>query len=240
MINIDVKQVVAGALLKFGYIKERDINLFAYELEKNRTINVNNEELNDLYKYVTGNYERLDENSQLDFSKLVTYNGKNITLTDYLNELQGNVVKDFFDNMTLEELVLRKVSAYSMPYDDRTFYFGKEELDEVEELIDNYSLVLCWNDGILYDDYQEIKLTHIGKESLFKMDNKERLEIFRENLESNGYDSQLIDDFLRVQNLEQPVTNILNIVNFKYFCNTYDRCPIKEENSKVLVKKNSK
>lgn len=237
MINIDGKQLVAGALLKFGYIKERDINFFAYELEKDKNINVNDVNLGDLKKYITSNSEHLNEENKLDFSKLIDYEGQKISLYEYLNKIQGHTVKDFFDNISIEELVLRKSKVYEIPYEDRQSYFGKEELKKLEELIDNYSLVLSWYESYLYDDYLVVKLSNIGKGTLFKIDQQERLQIFKTSLQQNGYDVSLIDDFLRVQDLEQPTKSILDIDNFKYFCCAYDRCITNEEKSKTLIKK---
>ena len=62
---------------------------------------------------------------------------------------------------------------------------------------------------------------------------------FKELLKSVGYDVNLVPEFLRVQDFNRDVYDILNLDNFLLYCSQYDRvATISSDTVYTPVKKN--
>lgn len=213
-----------------------------------------------LFTYVLGNLSlkkegkyfifKEDEIALLWLKKYFSYNDGIYQLRDgYLIDTDPNTNRkiilpsgkiladenDFLDSLSqldFSEIVLKKVNDLNNPNDILLQkYFSSKEMEIIKELINEGYLIEDWEEQAIYDDYHVIKLTDLGKVRLFKLNNKRKIDAFIEQLESKGYDTSLLDDFLIVQDLSLPIPAILNLENLEIFCSQYDRAM--EGNSKT-------
>lgn len=157
-----------------------------------------------------------------------------------LAEKQGEFMKSYLENINVEDLVLLKINELGTVPDYIIPTVFSDEQDRVlADLVDDLKVVYVWNNDVPYDDYQEVQLTFLGRARVFELQYKEQVDEFRELLRSSGYDVNLMPDFLRVQDFDRDVYDILNLDNFLLYCNTHDRAARVCEGTGVKqVKKN--
>ena len=101
--------------------------------------------------------------------------------------------------------------------------FGKVNMIDLKvvqnDLFNRYGILM----GPFSIDYRGIQLTNYGRATLFELEYREQVDEFRELLKSEGYDVNLIPEFLSVQDFNRDVCDILNIDNFLLYCSKYDR-----------------
>ena len=101
--------------------------------------------------------------------------------------------------------------------------FGKVNMIDLKvvqnDLFNRYGILM----GPFAIDYRGIQLTNYGRATLFELEYREQVDEFRELLKSEGYDVNLIPEFLSVQDFNRDVYDILNIDNFLLYCSKYDR-----------------
>ncbi len=213
--NISFENILSGLLLKFGRTSNTDIKIIVDMLVEFNLIN-----------YVPSNYAR-------DYRNIAKYV---LNMSEYfyvvsdeaasreLDVRQGQIMKEFLANLDLEEFVIRKLSYlnaipdYAIPS-----VFSNQQEKVLDKLVDEYTAIYVWNDDVPHDDFKEIQLTSLGKARIFMIEYREQVQEFAELLKNNGYNYNLMVDFLRKQNLDDDVYNILNIDNFLLFCSMYDR-----------------
>lgn len=227
--KITFEQFIANALVKFDKLDSTDISLLIGLLKRKKSIDVEILELDHLRNYIkTDNGIITLENSVFEDKKT----------SELLSELENDSVKDFFDSLDLDELVLRKVEKFGV-FDHNQKYnlFNSLELDTFDKLLSQGYLVLYWNDDIPHDDFREVRLSHKGEEKLFIIDNYSEIRAFANTLKDIGYNNRLIYDFLARQDLSLPSMQILTIETFENFCNIYDRSPLDEGVSSLYYRK---
>ena len=230
-----LNQLIAGSLLIFDKVDNLDLSLLWYELEQDEDIHIEGEAISDIEKYI--NIENgvisLKEGLTLD-----THVGNSFTLGEKLTQIAGPTVSDYCSGLDVEGFTLLKLSQYdNVPVNDLSIMFNSTEIKAIDQLLDSYHLIASWCDNVVYDDYQIISLTFLGKQKLFIYENKKQVEKFKSVLKSMRYDEELLDDFLKAQNLEQTPDQILTLDNFINFCYQYDRCPTKEGATSVRFEK---
>lgn len=84
-----------------------------------------------------------------------------------LRDKQGDIVPNIIDEIDLEEVVLRKVNKlgnvtdYIVPS-----LFRDEELEVIDKLLDDMSLVYVWSNNPDNNEGMELQVTSIGKERI--------------------------------------------------------------------------
>lgn len=220
-----LQQLIVGSLIKFKSLNTSDVSVLIEMLEMRIGIAINEEEAEEIKNYIYSNDRTITLEEILN-SKYFTNVSDNYTKLQTLSKVQSDVIKEFFKELDIEEFVLRKVQFLGgFPIDYTERFFNGIQQEKLNKLYDKGYLEVVWKDDIIYDDYRETRLSHSGLQMLFKIDNAQELLEFKQQLKISGYDINLIDDFLRSQNLSQGAHSILNIENFNMFCNIYDRCP---------------
>ncbi len=225
--KISYENLLAALLLRFGKVNVVDINLIIDDLYEKHGIR--------LSKFAT-DYKGLVYNVMY-FQDSFYPMGDDAK--EVLESKQSEFARQYVASLNIEELTLLKINKYgSVPEYNVSNLFNEEQERTINKLIDDLMVIYVWNNDIPYEDYQEIQLTSIGKARIFKLTYKEQVEEFIELLKNNGYDYSLIDSFLRTQDFNKEVYEILNIDNFLLYCSTYDRCATLPTDSGVTFKKN--
>ena len=219
------EQIIAGAILKFKTITNVDIVILANLLIQ-KGYNIEDYEIDDCKKYNDSCTRKviLDNDSNLDDYILI--NDKSIRLFDWLLEIQGNDLKNFFDSLDLKIFTLKKVKYFGYVSCDLVNYlFSEIQTNELIDLIKKGYLMVSWNNDIPHEDFKQITLTKSGKVQLFKFDHFDKLNEFKKELIKLNYDVNLIEKFLEKQDLQLLTNEILSLENFTYYCNKFDRNP---------------
>ena len=226
-VKVSFENILAGLMLRFGKANVTDIKV--------------------IQDYLFSKYGILMSPFALDYrgiSNCVMKIGNNYYPLDgsgkILEDKQGDFMKNYLANINLEDFVLLKISELgSIPDYQIAAAFCEEQELVIPRLVDDLKVVYVWNNDVPYDDYQEIQLTFLGKSRVFELQFNEELEEFKKLLSSEGYDVSLIPDFLRVQDFNKGVYEILNIDNFLLYCCMHDRAArVTNETIVRNVKKN--
>lgn len=228
-----MEQLVAGALLSFEKISSVDISLlvkdFARKYPDYEFVDLNWNYLKDLVAFDDDNISLKDGS---DLNSYVSANESK--LKKRLEEIAGSRVRKYFQELDLEEFMLRKIAYYSsIKEDNLDNLFCNSQQEMLKKLNDKHYLSTIWNDDTLWDDYREIRLSNLGKLRLFKIDYAKEIKEFVERLKSMRYDVSLLDDFLIKQDLDMPVGAILSLEKLKSFCNCYDRAMTEDGVSEI-------
>lgn len=235
-IIINSEELIAGTLLNFDCISSLDISLLSAQILKdNPNYQLSEIKLESLKDYIEISKGKISLKKGLSFESYIK--DKNSTLKEVLEHIAGPHILNFFQNFDIEEFVLRKVDYNSaVKKEDIENMFGKIEQEALKRLEEKRCLITVWNDEIIYEDYEKIKLSVFGKLRLFKSDNKTDIENFIKVLRILRYDTKLLDDFLKTQNLDLLACQILKLANFIDFCKDYDRA-IESEVSPITFTK---
>lgn len=221
--TLNMEQLVAGALLSFDNVSSLDISLLTEDfLKKNPDYQFSDMKLDYIKKYVDINDGRISLKEGLSFESYISEN--EATLRKRLEQIAGARIRKYLETFEVEEFVLRKIEYYSgIREDDIPNVFCKQQQEQLKQLEEKGYLTTVWQENAIYDDYQEIRLSNLGKLRIFKIDNEKEIKRFTEMLKSMRYDINLLDDFLIKQDLDLPVWRVLDLVNLNKFCNDYDR-----------------
>lgn len=231
---INLENIIAASLLKFGRVDKTDILLIAEELLKDSSLDVEMDKIN---CYVESTDEVISLKDGLDMNSFTE--NERLSIESILKKASKSSVTRFLDSIDIDDYVLLKMSRYSVIHlEDKDKLFSKSQVESLVRLIDEGYLWVTWNDFIPHEDYQQISLTQKGDKRVFEHVNKEELEEFKKSLNDSKYDVTLMDDFLMTQKLNRDVHTILSIDNFTRFCNDYDRALYASgERNQVLIKK---
>lgn len=221
------EQMIAGGLLKFESVSNLDIAVLIFDFfHKYPDYEVNNDELASIRDYVEINDGVISLKSGLNLESIL---GNELTLRERLEQIAGDCINNYCQNLDIEEFILRKIDHRSGVIEDRkNNLFCKIQQEKLKKLEEKGYVITIWQREAIYDDYREIKLSIFGKLKLFKIDSAKEISRFTEMLKSMRYDTNLLDDFLLKQDLDMPVWSVLDLEKLAEFCSFYDRA-ISEE-----------
>ncbi|MBQ2873129.1 MAG: hypothetical protein IJE89_03925 [Bacilli bacterium] len=214
--KVTVLEIIYGLLLKFGKVNELDVNVLVQKLKKKFDVEV---DLKNKHYFVTQDGFIILNPTAID-SMLKQINNRK------LENNQNVIVKSYLDNLSLTELVLRKIKLCgwtSIEKDDVLNNFDISQIIELKRLIKNGYLIVYWEPEDIYDDFLAVKLTQKGEVELFLIDNSRKIDAFFQNLGIKCNNSKTKIDFLMTQDLSLATKDILNVDNFISFCRDYDR-----------------
>lgn len=212
-----LEQLVAGALLKFdGEIDSNDIIILS-NLINEKIINADFKIINKYFELKNNKYkfkEGYDFNTVLD---------NNYTIKDVLNSIQSNA-KAFLDSLDLKAFVLRKIQFIdNIRKENISSSFTKKEMDIFMELLALGLVNIRWiPTGSIYDDYEAVTLSKQGEVYLFINEYKVQIEMFKNKLREHGYNDELIEKYLLTKNLNDKMSQLLSVENFRLFGEVYD------------------
>lgn len=223
---ITFDQLTAGALLKFGRLDSVDMTLLIGDLGSK--------------------YEIIHDKCDIGYSYFLLCNG-NILLNEeclmrywgsvdnkILEKIQGNVVKEYMDNLDVFMFTLRKIRLFGLGVVVKEAFFDsfcEEQLKCIEGLHEKDFIEDYIQEDARYGDYEAVRITQEGKIKLFSIDNKRVIEHFLDVVRYNGYDGRLFNEFLLNQDLDRNCYEILTLNNYKEFSlNRFEK-------SKTYVKK---
>ena len=211
-VKVSFENILASLILRFGKANVTDIKIIQDDLYNRYGVLMSPFALD--YRGISNSIMKVGDN----------YYPLNEESKNTLEEKQGEFMKTYLESLSVEDFVLLKinelgtVSEYAM-----SSVFCDEQEKYISKLVEDLKVVYVWNDDVPHDDYQEVQLTFLGKARVFELQYKEQIDEFRELLISSGYDESLIPDFLRAQDFDRDVYDILNLDNFLYYCSKYDR-----------------
>ena len=212
-VKVSFENILAGLILRFGKANVTDIKVVQDDLFNRYGVVMSPFALD--YHGISNYIMKIGDN----YHSIGTEESK-----AGLAEKQGEFMKSYLENINVEDLVLLKINELGTVPDYIIPTVFSDEQDRVlADLVEDLKVVYVWNNDVPYDDYQEVQLTFLGNSRVFELQNGSELEEFRQLLTSEGYDSSLIPDFLRVQDFTKGVYEILNLDNFLLYCNTHDR-----------------
>ena len=107
--------------------------------------------------------------------KTVFYLDYLVSSKSYLEKTRGSLLKKYFNNINLEEYVLRKITAMSHAQISRiNIQFSEIEADVINNLINNGYLAVSKNNESVME-FEELVITDKGKEYLDKIQNEKVL-----------------------------------------------------------------
>ncbi len=211
--KITFENMLAGLLLRFGKVNMVDLRVVQNDLFNRYGILMSPFAID--YRGITNHMLKMGDN----YYPLVGEESKRV-----LEEKQGQAMKDYLDSLNVEDLVILKIKEFgSVPEHLVGTMFCEEQEKILTKLEDELKIIYVWNDDVPYDDYREICLTSFGRVIAFELEYKEQVDEFRELLKSEGYDVNLVPEFLRAQDFDRDVYDILNLDNFLLYCCQYDR-----------------
>lgn len=225
--TITYEQLLAGALLKFNIVNTLDIvlliggiNYYGYGnikyIDKEPEIINNYTTYKDSYISIKNEYTK-DETTKSNIKKL-------------LNKLQGSTVKSYLNTIDEEDFVLKKLSIST----NKNIY-TKRELEIIKTLINQGMINVKSHKDTSNQTKNEIYLTRYGKTRLFMNQYKNQIINFITKIESYGYDSDIIFEYLLTQDLESNINDILSVDSLIRFSNMYN---IDIQKSHKLTKNN--
>ncbi len=219
--QIDIKNLMAGALFCFDRFTSLDISLLMQKfLKLNPDFSIKSCTFDELKKYI-----KRDK----DVFYIDSKSKNKVSINNTLKMLLNEDVNKFFASFDVVEFILRKVTFYTEVKEEQiNQIFSDVEQAIIEKLVSKELLI--WE---CIDNHKILKLSKLGKLKLFKIDNACEVEEFIKSLETMRYDVTIIDEFLLTQDLDKEVNNILNISQLEKFSNTYDRA-ITSENISSL------
>lgn len=211
--KISYESLVAGALIRFDKVDLADMDVLIDEVYSMYEIDVTKKPVfNPNINFEKGLYTLVGETEEERFDAKVR-----------LGEIQGDKVKALIGCINPDILVLRKVELCGSIDKGEVSSFNVEEIVAISKVLNEGLLSIRWNNDCIPNDYEEIYLTQLGRKRLFCLEYFAEIEEFEKLLDSEEYDSGLIQDFLMTQDLTFGVYEILNLDNFFNFCDTYDR-----------------
>ena len=227
-VKVSFENILASLIVRFGKANVTDIKVIQDDLFNRYGVVMSPFALD--YRGISNYIMKVGEN----YHSLGTEESKAV-----LEQKQGEFMKAYLENINVEDLVLLKINELGTVPDYLIPTVFCDEQDRViSNLVDDLKVVYVWNNDVPYDDYQEVQLTFLGKARVFELQYKEQVDEFRELLSSSDYDVSLIPEFLRTQDFDRDVYDILNLDNFLYFCSKYDRAAKVDKPVGDVLKKN--
>ena len=88
-----------------------------------------------------------------------------VSLKTKLEELAGEDIINHCKNLNIEGFTLEKIyETNPFPVDRIKSFLNSKQLEVVDKLFKDNSLIVRWEENSIYDDFQVIGLTFLGKE----------------------------------------------------------------------------
>ncbi len=221
--KLKMEQIVAGALQVFKSLSTTDIMMLVVDFKrKHSDFKIVDIGFTNLAPYIKNENGRITLKDDMTLDTYLPNNHS--TLRKRLTEIAGKTISSHFKSFNVSEFILRKINELEfVKKDELKNSFVADRKADVEKMEEDGLISTSWHKAAIYDDYEVFVLSDKGKVLLFKQENAEELERFKEMLKSMRYDTSLLDDFLVKQDLSRPAWQVLNIANLESFCNEYDR-----------------
>lgn len=234
--SINVQKLLAGALLTFDRVDHTDLNILNDFLMIENNLFASDEYIGDIDELID-----VDKKGVVSLSKgleLSTQIDGEI-VEEKLKKIAGPEILEFFANLNIEMVTLTKLNRVgSVMLDEMDTVLNLKQQEASEKLVDKYYALLVWNENYLDGPHLDMVISSYGKQILFEYMNKEQITNFKQQVEEAGLNSSFIGDFLRIQSLQKPTTQILSISKFKQFTEKYGE--ILENDARTYVKKQNK
>ena len=205
MKKVYFENLISGALLKFNKINGFDIYILIDDISKINNVEYSSEYHNIIEKYIK------DEDAIISLKK---YEYKNELL-----KMQGNIIKNYFENMNLEMFILKKLKL-----------FGSVSTEVIETYFDNSQIEYfdyLFKEGYISIERENFVITRFGLLTIFLMDNTERLVLFCNEIKLNNLNEILLNEYLNIQEDFDNPDIIFNISEYKCFYDTFGKNLIK-------------
>ena len=215
--TMNSEQLYAGALLKFGWLDNIDMIIILDSIKNHSDIQyvrMGNRK-SEIYKYMQIDYgvTALYPNYTLD-TKVGSKVYGVITLRRKLELMMNEDAKEYFNSIDLYWFVLKKVNYMaSINGTCDIEAFNPLEQSIIFDLLSQGLLTRETSEGEEFD----LNITNIGKVYLFKKDNKNLVDQFKMALMNLEYREDYLDRYLLTQNLNNNVSEILDVEKFKLF-----------------------
>ena len=226
-VKVSFENMLAGLLLRFGKVSMIDLKIVQDDLYNRYGVLMSPFALD--YRGISNVIMKVGDS----YYPIMKDDVKTV-----LEDKQGEFMKSYLAELNVADMVLLKINELgAVPEYLMGTVFNDEQEKEVSKLVDDLKVIYVWNNDVPYDDYQELQLTSFGVSRVFELQYREQIEEFKELLKSSGYDVNLLPDFLRAQDFSRDVYDILNLDNFLYYCNVYDRAArVEEQKGERLIK----
>ena len=226
-VKVSFENMLAGLLLRFGKVSMTDLKIVQDDLYNRYGVLMSPFALD--YRGISNVIMKVGDS----YYPIMKDDVKTV-----LEDKQGEFMKSYLAELNVADVVLLKINELgAVPEYLMGTVFNDEQEKEVSKLVDDLKVIYVWNNDVPYDDYQELQLTSFGVSRVFELQYREQIEEFKELLKSSGYDVNLLPDFLRAQDFSRDVYDILNLDNFLYYCNVYDRAArVEEQKGERLIK----
>lgn len=226
-VKVSFENMLAGLLLRFGKVSMTDLKIVQDDLYNRYGVLMSPFALD--YRGISNVIMKVGDS----YYPIMKDDVKTV-----LEDKQGEFMKSYLAELNVADMVLLKINELgAVPEYLMGTVFNDEQEKEVSKLVDDLKVIYVWNNDVPYDDYQELQLTSFGVSRVFELQYREQIEEFKELLKSSGYDVNLLPDFLRAQDFSRDVYDILNLDNFLYYCNVYDRAArVEEQKGERLIK----
>ena len=200
MKKVYFENLIAGGLLKFEKINGLDVYIFIEDISNNGVI-YSSEIFNIIEKYI------IDEDAIIKL--------KNPQFKCRLKQIQGDVIKEYFEKLDLEIFTLKKLRLVG-PVAKEVIenYFDGSQIDYFDYLYIQRYISIEDNNFVITRD---------GLLKLFLIENSKLLEIFQDDISKSGLNVSFLNDYLSIQEDFNDINSILNINNYKMFCSKFSR-----------------
>lgn len=210
-------RLVAGTILKFGKVDSADITLIVKDIDSVFEVDIDKEDISKYFVMRNGNI-LLNED-------YVNYIYKNIN-NFLLEKMSVNMIARYFDNLDIENFVLRKINLLGLGYipkDDLIHNFSVIQLHALKNLYEKGYVLDYLHKDLIYGDYCAVKISKIGIIKLFVDDNYMMVNRFYKTLIDLKIDVSMLDNYLMSVNLNVDIMDILDTDNYLDFCENYDK-----------------
>ncbi len=110
--------------------------------------------------------------------------------------------------------ILNRMNNEEIRVQDLKNYFNSEEIEIIHNMIKDGSITNKLNKDT---NEEVVSLTNKGKFTLFTFNHKEEIDLYAKKLESMGYDTLYLSDYLKISNLDDDINKIFSIESYDVF-----------------------
>ena len=230
--STDVQKLLAGALLIFDKFDNVDLEILNEFLIAEKDTFVLGKDISKIDKF----FDIEDGIITLKHDLSLNDKQSEATVEEQLKLLVGEELLNYFSNLDMKMFTLKKLQKIgNIPLEESGLYFNTKQKEALESLLDEYSVLLIWDEDDMYGSHLDFVVTSFGLCKIFEYDNKKAVELFKQQVEKNGLNPTFVSEFLRCQELDKPAEQVLSISNFKKFTEKYSE--ILKKDARSYIKK---